>query len=304
MAYKHDFLGENHKIFLPELGEDNMRLYENARLNPKTFYLEYHNYSLLQNPIRKFPFYTIANIDGMKFRKLPRKDTWKLDKRISKEFQLGSSLYSAKMSDFDRGHMTKREDVQWGDSDEEAKEGAESTFYFTNAIPQLDKLNRGVWSKIEKYILHTETVKKEKKIVLLTGPVLSETDPFFVTKVEGKDIQIPTLFWKIIYYTNNQDELCRTAFIVNQGNLLKERNIVSPAVRGGEDDKKDAFMTFKDADVYQTEVSFIEKMTNMNFQSALEMFKDDRPQRLIVEQTEVRSGGDDMDLMDIPNLRL
>ncbi len=288
MAYKKDFLGGDHLVDLPILDKAYKTVFDQVDLDPNYFYLEYQNFSLLQNPIRKFPFYTISNIDGVKFRKLGRKDSWKMDQRIDKQFQFGNKLYSADKSDFDKGHMTKREDVQWGDTDDEARDAAESTFFYTNAIPQLDKLNRGIWSKIEKYILHTETVKKDKKIVLLTGPVLSDRDPVFVTPVDGEDVQIPTLFWKIIYYTNRQNELCRTAFIVNQANLLQERRIVAPVVRGDEGDEGHAFMDFKDADIYQTEVSFIESLTNMYFQEAKEYFQDDRPRRLIVEQTEVR----------------
>src|SRR6185369_6425672 len=116
----------------------------------------YINYSVVLSRTRKFPFFTASNIDGAKFKKVKRKDAWRKDKRINEKYQLGKELYGAEKSDFDRGHMTKREDVQWGDSVEEAKLGADSTFFFTNSVPQHAKLNQKIWLNLENYVLHKE----------------------------------------------------------------------------------------------------------------------------------------------------
>lgn len=288
MAYRTNFLDLETHISIPSLSAKELAIFEQHDLDVNNFYLDYHHYSLLQNPFRKLPYYTIANIDGSKFRALPRKDAWKLDSRIDKKYQLGTALYSAEMSDFDKGHMTKREDVQWGESDEEAKNAALSTFYYTNAVPQLDKLNRGIWSKIESFILHSEAVEDQLKITLLTGPVLADDDPEFVTKVNNQTVKIPNLFWKIIYYKNPSGEIHRTAFIANQKNLLQERRIVKPPARGDIKKDVDLFMSFKDAETYQTEVSLIEKLTGMKFKEAKENYTDSRPSRLVMDQTEVR----------------
>ena len=117
-------------------------------------------------------------------------DSWKKDDRIPKECQLGKELYSAEKSNFDRGHLTKREDVQWGESAEIARNAAASTFYFTNAVPQVDRLNRGVWRRIEDYILHHEVVKQSLKISMMTGPLLLDDDPDFVTEIQLSLIHI------------------------------------------------------------------------------------------------------------------
>src|SRR5687767_11881281 len=72
--------------------------------------LNYMNYSVVLSSSRKFPFFTASNIDGQLFKKAPRNDNWRVDDRAA-EFQWGPELYRAEKSDFDRGHMTKREDV-------------------------------------------------------------------------------------------------------------------------------------------------------------------------------------------------
>ena len=67
--------------------------------------IKYINYSLQQSASHKFPFYTATNIDGIQFKKVPRKDNWRKDTRLSQEFQWGKELYSAPKSDFDKGQL-------------------------------------------------------------------------------------------------------------------------------------------------------------------------------------------------------
>src|SRR3546814_8573174 len=116
---------------------------------------------------------TATNIDGLQFKKVPRKDSWRKDTRISKEFQFGKELYTAPKSNFDKGHMTKREDVQWGETFGIAFNAANSTFYYTNAVPQHNDLNRVIWRSLEDYILHHETKKNELRLCVFTGTVLT-----------------------------------------------------------------------------------------------------------------------------------
>ncbi|MBK8429509.1 MAG: DNA/RNA non-specific endonuclease [Lewinellaceae bacterium] len=99
----------------------------------------------------------MSHLCGSQYRRqaLPRTaaahDQWQLDPQ-DPWTAMGSSLYSAHKSDFDKGHMTKREDAQWGQSDEEARNGALSTFYYTNAVPQVARLNQQLWRGLEDYI--------------------------------------------------------------------------------------------------------------------------------------------------------
>ena len=302
MSYTRSFMGE-FEVPVPDISAKEIEKFESNGLDCSQYFLEYVNYSVLHNPFRKFPYFTACNIHGNLFQKITRKelfsgkgDKWKKDARIPKKEQLGSELYSAVKSDFDKGHLTKREDVQWGTDREKAIVAAESTFFFTNAMPQVDKLNRGVWRQIEDYILHHQTITQQLKINLFTGPVFLDNDPDFVTQVKKATIQIPYLFWKVIYYINN-NTLHRTGFLTSQKNLLEKRRIVKPTVRADKEEEPELFMTFKDAETYQVRVDFIEKISGLSFYDASENFVEETPEELIVSGVNVRSEK----VMDIKN---
>jgi endonuclease G len=295
MSYSVSFL-EPFNINVPEVNSLHQDVFINNGYNAKEYFLDYNNYSLLQNPVRKFPFYTAANIDGNLYKDgIQRKDNWKKDKRIPKEHQWGHELYKAENSNFDKGHITKRQDVQWGNTELEASDAAESTFVFTNAMPQVDRLNRGVWKKIEDYILHQEVVKKKFKITLFSGPVFLKDDPVFSTLVKGESIKLPYLFWKVIYYIKD-DQLFRTGFLTSQIGLLRRRRIVKPIMRD-DHDIEEPFQTFRDAETYQVDVDFIEKISCLEFQKASEVFRDHKPEKLIIKGVDVR--GDDSNLENV-----
>jgi len=292
MSYSETFLNKN-KISTPEISKEELEKFNSDSLELSKYYLDYQNYSLLHNPFRKFPYFTASNIDGALFKKIKREDLfsgsdrWSKDNRIPYSSQFGKELYSADKSDFDKGHMTKREDVQWGTDIESAKKAAESTFYYTNATPQLDRLNRGVWRKIEDYILHHEAVKSNLKISLFTGPALRNDDPEFVTIINNEQVKLPYLFWKVVYYLK-EDDLFRTGFITSQKKLLEKRRITKPISRGLST-TREHFTKFKDAETYQVKVSFIEKLCELQFAEATETFQDDTPEKLILSGIEVRT---------------
>ena len=295
-GFQEDFLGPNAIVRLPMLSRKHRALVARVT-DSKNNVLHYQNFSLIQNAKRRFPFFTAANIDGNLFKTLPRHDRWRLDPRIAEDDQWGQSLYSAEKSDFDRGHMTKREDAQWGKKKEEAKRGALSTFYFTNAVPQVPKLNQQLWRGLEDYILKGEAVSEGLKISMFTGPVLSDSDPVFVTEVEGERVRIPTLFWKVIYFTKSDGKLYRVGFLMGQEELLEKQKIVrgrekSRDLFGNEEDQ--LFMEFKKADVYQVNIATIRTLTKLRFTAAIEPFKDKRSTALIRKEVQGRDlfGGD------------
>ncbi|UOB18405.1 DNA/RNA non-specific endonuclease [Abyssalbus ytuae] len=304
MAYAANFI-EGFEILPPKINESEKQKFGKEIGNEDNFYLEYSNFSLLHNPLRKFAYYTAANIDGEKFKKITRKDIfpegrdkWQKDNRISGEYQLGHELYKAVRSDFDKGHLTKREDVQWGENENVAIQAARSTFYFTNAVPQVDRLNRGIWKQIENYILHSEVVKNNFKVSLFTGPVLQEQDPCFVTKVNKKVLRLPYLFWKVIYYLKN-DKLFYTGFLTSQKGLLEKKRIIEPVNRCLTSPQA-PFLNFKDAETYQVNIALIEKLTRLNFTKAGEVFKNNKPEKLILAGIDIRSGKE----MDFTNVSM
>lgn len=289
-GYQTEFLGPESLVGLPRLSPDLQKNAAPVRGESDNV-LRYQNFSLVQHAQRRFPIYTASNIDGNQFRRLPRHDDWQTDPRIDRDHQWGSNLYSAEKSDFDKGHMTKREDAQWGRTDEEATRGALSTFYYTNAVPQVAKLNQQLWRGLEDYILKGQTVSKKMKISMFTGPVLSKSDPFFVTRVDGQQVRIPTLFWKVIFFTKSDGKLYKVGFLMGQEELLEKMEIVEPRQRGKglfATEEERLFMDFKKADIYQVNISTIEKLTGLTFEEAIEPFKDDRSLPLVRKEVQAR----------------
>lgn len=66
------------------------------------------------NKETKFAVYSMAIVDKSRLRKIERdNDDWHYDPRIGKGNQVGDELYE--QNDWDRGHLTRRYDVCWGD---------------------------------------------------------------------------------------------------------------------------------------------------------------------------------------------
>ena len=270
----------NQTVSLPKLNhEQSDDLVSDDRGNKV---IKYINYSLQQSTSHKFPFYTATNIDGKAFKKISRQGSWRKDPRILKSLQLGLELYRASKSDFDRGHMTKREDVQWGDTSGIALSAAKSTFYYTNSVPQHKDLNQDIWRSLEDYILHTESKQNESRICVFTGPVLSSSNPYFVTPVNNKYVQIPVLFWKVVVFQKEDGFLYRVGFMMSQNELLAKDNIIDEL----ESDNQ-LFMQFKDAKTYQVNISLIEKLSGLEFPKAIDSYTDDRNVDLVLKEIDI-----------------
>jgi endonuclease G len=256
--------------------------------------LHYHHYSVALSRKRRFPLYVAVNIDGSAFRNLKRdslfesgNDEWRIDER-AEGFQWGDKLYEVDKSDFDKGHMVKREDPQWGPDDHTAAEGARSTFFYTNSVPQVPELNRQEWRALEDYILKKESTPRKLKISVFTGPVLSERDPVFINPVQGEEVQIPVLFWKIVYFTSDGQALSRVAFLMGQKRLLFKREIVrEKPVEGPVPREPSILMGFKDAATYQVNVAAVEHLTGLEFPPAFDPYRDARPSEIIAEAVDI-----------------
>ncbi|MDQ3292462.1 MAG: DNA/RNA non-specific endonuclease [Bacteroidota bacterium] len=287
-GYSETFIHPEIPVPLPQLQADQQA--DLAPVDGTTNNLaNYINYSLALSKTRGFPYFVAANIDGHLFKKVSRTDNWRKDSRIDYAHQWGEELYKARKSDFDKGHMTKREDVQWGKTVVEARAAADTTFYFTNAVPQHAELNQQIWAELENYILHTESVPNNLRISVFTGPVLRPTDPVFVTKVLGKEIQLPTLFWKVVVFTKDDQRLYRVGFLMGQEELLRKARIVKPEPVEIAARATDLFLDFEDAQTYQVNIATIEQLTNLTLPPAKDVYQDTRPIKLVLEEVDVNA---------------
>ena len=151
--------------------------------------LAYHHFTSVIHAERKFPLLTAVNINGKGLvHPGKRKDTWRRDARIADEFQPDGDFYEkAKGSDpvqFSRGHQVRLFDPCWSDASDDAqrlaesKLGAEDTFHYTNAAPQVQTYNDIDWGNLEDYLLD-KAQTEEKLLTVFTGPIYRDDDPTY-----------------------------------------------------------------------------------------------------------------------------
>ena len=256
-GYDEKFLGI--KIPMPR-PKGSLLKYVAKRTDSDNSILDYHYFSVIQHAVRKMPIISAINIDGnpdLRLDRTERDDVWLRDRRMDYEMQLNDSFY--KSSGFDRGHMSRREDANWGETAEIAKEYADLTCVYTNACPQVPRLNRstnsGLWGKLEKLILE-KGVEKEKgkysKITVFNGPIFSKKDRYY------KGIQIPMEFWKIILWFGENGKLRATAFKLSQETLVDDIDL-----------EKLGFDTNTEFKEFQCSIKSLEDETSLDFSRLL-----------------------------------
>jgi endonuclease G len=265
-GFEEDYLGPNFKVQLPDLGplqNEAVKLLKPANSSVKgTYVLDYRGYSLVMHAKRKFAIYTAANVDGGNRYRLRRQhDEWHFDPRIDRSAQIGAFYYSH--NQFDRGHLTRYEDMEYGANVEAAARSATDTLHWTNCAPQHAKFNQGkqLWQGLEQHILEQSLESDQFKAIIFTGPVLDEGDPVWD---RYKDIQYPLRFWKIGVALTSRNKLFAAAFVLDQSDVIKEYGIEATV--------EVPFSAFK---TFQVPVEEIERLTGLSF-----MTGGSRPARL------------------------
>jgi len=208
-GYDSSFLGR--ELPLPRLDDSIKDKAATLIGKPNETELEYTNFSIVMNKERRQAFYAAVNIDGAKIVSLPRNGKWTTDSRIPRDHQLGNEAYSR--NPIDRGHMVRRRDPVWGPN---AQQANSDTFSYTNAGLQHGSLNQKTWLDMENYILD-QAKAKGQKLTVLTGPVFSDDDPKFNNNGRMKEAtQIPTEFWKVVVWNDDDEGLKGAAFLQSQ----------------------------------------------------------------------------------------
>ena len=209
--------------------------------------LPYHHFSVAMNAERRLAFFTAVNIDGHHSRRLKREtDRWILDPRIPADQQIGEEAYAD--NDLDRGHLVRRLDPSWGDSEKAAKIAADDTFHFTNCSPQHKDFNQRQtsWAGLEDYVLeNAETA--DLKVSVFSGPVFADDDEPY------RDVMLPRQFWKVVVMKRETGELSATAYLLSQAELISGLEIAVEEFAYG------AYKTF------QVPVSKVTELTGLDF---------------------------------------
>lgn len=218
--------------------------------------LAYNGYSVVMNKERRFAFYSAANVDGgMRPMVSGRNDNWLFDDRISRDHQVDNSYYRSDL--FDRGHLTRREDMEWGSDPVDAVRRANGTCTWTNCTPQHSVFNKGqepgvlLWQQLEDYILEKTAEHNKFRVQVITGPIFGMADPVF------RQVPYPLEFWKVVVAVatrNGKDQLFATGYILGQKDTI--------AKYGLEEALEVPYAAFG---TYQRPISVIENATGLTF---------------------------------------
>jgi endonuclease G len=277
-GYQSKFLGFDIPLPLPQKG---LKKFIAKLQGTDSYVLKYHHYSVIFHSVRMMPIISAINVDGDPEKRLDeskRKDNWLRDRRLDFDIQLSDSYY--KGSGFDRGHMSRREDANWGSTAENAKLNADMTCLYTNACPQVATLNqsgrKGLWGILEKIVLEEGAVKeagKTARISVFNGPIFKDSDQVF------KGIQVPLEFYKIILWLTDEKQLRATAFKLSQEKLVDDIDFEQLDI--------DQNLEFKE---HQCSIEWLQKVTKLDLSSIIQFdtFKGEGEELVLKSENEVK----------------
>jgi len=244
-GYQPGFLGEGFVVDLPTIG---------ASL-PATVVqgggteLKYFNYSVTMHAERLFAIFSAANVSaGGRFVMGRPTDVWRVDPRIPSTKQVVNTYYAH--NKFDRGHLTRREDLEFGPTPVAAVGSAADTCHWTNCTPQHERFNQNIeiWQGIERHVLEGAIQTNRINAQVITGPIFTEDDP------EYRNLAYPVSYWKVVAAINALGNLVATGYIASQAEVIDRLGIEAAPV--------DPFGPFKN---FQVRIEEIERITDLTF---------------------------------------
>jgi len=123
------------QVFLPQLSPALAKKAAPLIASPKDNVLPYRHFSVVMHKARRFAIHSAANVDFKgRFQLTRPKDVWRFDPRIAPEAQVGEAFYTN--NQFDRGHLTRREDQEFGATQAQAIDAALDTCHWSNCTPR------------------------------------------------------------------------------------------------------------------------------------------------------------------------
>lgn len=214
--------------------------------------LRYHHYSVVMHRTRRFAIYSAANVDFSGRRAMTRpKDVWLADPRIAETAQVTAAFYEH--NQFDRGHLTRREDLEFGTTPDAALASAADTCHWTNCTPQHARFNESaqLWQGLEKHILEKAVVANGFRAQVITGPVFDAHDPVLQPFV---DTPYPLRYWKVVAAIDAAGHLFATAYVLDQRDVIAKYG-----VRGAPE------VPFTGYKTYQTTIAEVQRLTGLGF---------------------------------------
>ncbi len=226
--------------------------------------LLYEHFSVKVHRTRRFALFTATNIDGESYLTIDRKtglpaqeasEKWYPDPRIDDKYLILQPFYSEWSTYFDRGHLTRRTDPNWGDEDSAVRANGD-TYHFPNCSPQHFRFNESAkyWQGVERYVLENGAIANNKKLNVFQGPVLNGDYAECEFEDDGatRTVRVPLEFWKVVVWEGAAG-LRASGFRVSQEPLLSESR--KPVPVGGHVDVSE----------YRASIASIETLTGLKF---------------------------------------
>lgn len=205
-GYDPEFLGSKHRIGIPWIDYD---VFADVLKKPElrnNYIADYLHYSVVMSKKNRQAYLSICNLNQEQIRKVSGR-RWFIDTRIGEKNQLDNIYYSDKNGEknlWDRGHLTRRTAVTWGDDDFTARKASNGSCSYANACLQHKYFNEDEW-RIPERIADKFGRDLDGKISIMTGPVFSENDRWY--EPPGSNVapaRIPAGFWKVLYYIDKK----------------------------------------------------------------------------------------------------
>ncbi len=198
-GYNTKFLSENFEIDIPWFSYD---LYSDILKKDefdRGYIVDYLHYSLVMSKKNRQAYLSACNLDQTRYRSVDGR-RWFTDPRIGAENQLDNRYYKGRNNLWDRGHLTRRSAVTWGDSNQIARRASNDSCSYANACLQHRHFNEDEW-RIPETIAQYFDRDLNGRLSILTGPLFTDNDRWFDPRGHNTPpARIPSGFWKIIYY--------------------------------------------------------------------------------------------------------
>jgi endonuclease G, mitochondrial len=200
-----------------------------------TIELRYHRFSIIMNEERRLAYVSACNVNFNPPASVSRDEggaSWRLDPRLDRDQQLGDAYY--KNNDYDKGHLTRRDDAAWGSEPDNALDANWDTVHYTNSAPQHFLLNRSdpfthanldLWGDLENFITEQGEAQRTK-LTIFNGPIFGESDKPF-----GGDALAPWSFFKIVVWRDPGKPPGALGFVLDQHDLIE--NLPEEAIDPG-----------------------------------------------------------------------
>lgn len=227
-GYKANFLGTS--IPFPTIADSRLgEIYKKPGAD-EPLKLNYYHYSLVMNEKFRLQHLSAVNVDYDPALKTSRErsefgddsSSWRPDPRIPIEIQITNEEFYQPATQVDRGHIVRRDDSCFGQTELEIEYANADTFHWTNCTPQHEGFNQsrqyGLWGLLENAV-KDGLEGDDTRASIFAGPVLVE-DPDRVYN----DLYYPVKFWKVVAVMDD-GKLLAYGFMLDQSKVIDRRGL-------------------------------------------------------------------------------